>query len=98
MTLIPGLPASLTQLREHGIWSIGLDDRADRVLWDIGQFADTGVCLVLGAEGRGLSRLVGDRCDVLVSIPMAGGVSSLNVSSAAALATYEVSRSRQNRP
>jgi 23S rRNA (guanosine2251-2'-O)-methyltransferase len=94
IALIPGLPATLGTLREHGVWSIGLDDGADRPLWDLGRFADRPVCIVLGAEGRGLSRLVRARCDAMVSIPMAGGVSSLNVAAAAALATYEVARHR----
>ena len=49
---------------------------------------------MLGAEGAGLSRLVRERCDVVVSIPMRGRISSLNVSAAAALATYEVARHR----
>jgi 23S rRNA (guanosine2251-2'-O)-methyltransferase len=55
------------------------------------------VCLVLGAEGKGISRLVRERCDVVVSIPMEGQLSSLNVSAAGALATYEVLRARQGR-
>jgi len=80
------------------VWSIGLDDDADRPLWEIGTFATGGVCIVLGAEGQGLSRLVRARCDAMVSIPMAGGVSSLNVSAAAALATFEISRHRADLP
>jgi 23S rRNA (guanosine2251-2'-O)-methyltransferase len=49
---------------------------------------------VLGSEGGGLSRLVRERCDVVLSIPMKGRLSSLNVSAAAALACYEVARQR----
>jgi 23S rRNA (guanosine2251-2'-O)-methyltransferase len=49
---------------------------------------------VLGAEGRGLSRLAAKRCDVLARIPMHGALESLNVSVAAALACYEVARTR----
>ena len=94
IALVGGLPATLTQLKEHGIWVVGLDDAADRSLFDIGDLATDGVCLVLGAEGAGLSRLVRERCDVIVSIPMLGRISSLNVSAAAALATYEVARHR----
>ena len=75
-----------SRLRDAGIWVVGLDDAADRSLFDIGELAAEGICLVLGAEGAGLSRLVRERCDVVVSIPMRGRVSSLNVSAAAALA------------
>ncbi len=73
---------------------IGLDDAADRSLFDIDDLATDAVCMVLGAEGAGLSRLVRERCDMIVSIPMGGRLSSLNVSAAAALATYEISRHR----
>ena len=52
------------------------------------------VALVIGAEGKGLSRLVKKRCDLLVSIPMKGHISSLNASIAAALVMYEVVRQR----
>jgi 23S rRNA (guanosine2251-2'-O)-methyltransferase len=81
-------------LRDRHIWVVGLDDAADRSLFELGDLAADGICLVLGAEGAGLSRLVRERCDVVVSIPMQGRISSLNVSAAAALATYEVARQR----
>ena len=94
IALVAGLPATLSRLKDHKIWVVGLDDAADRTLFDIGDLAREGICLVLGAEGAGLSRLVRERCDVVVSIPMLGRVGSLNVSAAAALATYEVARHR----
>lgn len=94
MALVGGLPAALAQARDKGIWVVGLDDAADRSLFEIADLAGEGVCLVLGAEGAGLSRLVRERCDVVVAIPMLGRLHSLNVSAAAALATYEVARHR----
>ena len=74
---------------------VGLDDAADKSLFELGDLATEGICLVLGAEGPGLSRLVRERCDLIVSIPMKGRLSSLNVSAAASLATYEVARHRR---
>ena len=94
MALVGGLPATLSRLRDAGIWVVGLDDAGDRSLFDIGELAAEGICLVLGAEGAGLSRLVRERCDVVVSIPMRGRIGSLNVSAAAALAAYEIARHR----
>jgi 23S rRNA (guanosine2251-2'-O)-methyltransferase len=96
IAVVSGLPTTLERLRDAGIWVVGLDDAADRSLFDLGDLAAEGICLVLGAEGAGLSRLVRERCDMIVSIPMAGRLSSLNVSAAAALATYEVARHRRH--
>ena len=95
MALVGGLPAALARMKDAGIWVVGLDDGAERDLFDLGDLAVDGICLVLGAEGSGLSRLVRERCDLIVSIPMRGRLSSLNVSAAAALATYEVARHRR---
>lgn len=94
MTVVSGLPNAITQMRSKGVWVVGLDDASDKTLFDLGNLASEPVCMVLGAEGAGLSRLVRERCDMVVSIPMAGQVSSLNVSAAAALAVYEVARVR----
>jgi 23S rRNA (guanosine2251-2'-O)-methyltransferase len=94
IAVVSGLPSALQRMRDAGIWVIGLDDAADRSLFEIDDLATDAVCMVLGAEGAGLSRLVRERCDMIVSIPMGGRLSSLNVSAAAALATYEISRHR----
>ena len=97
MAVVGGLPAALARMKDAGIWIIGLDDASDRSLFELGDLATEAVCLVLGAEGAGLSRLARERCDVIVSIPMLGRLSSLNVSAAAALATYEIARARPQR-
>ncbi len=94
IAVVSGIPTALSQMRTAGIWIVGLDDAADMSLFELGDLATDPVCLVLGAEGAGLSRLVRERCDTIVSIPMKGRLSSLNVSAAAALATYEVRRHR----
>ena len=95
MAVVGGLPTTLARMRELGIWVVGLDDAADKSLFELGDLATEGICLVMGAEGTGLSRLVRERCDLIVSIPMKGRLSSLNVSVAASLATYEVARHRR---
>ena len=95
IALVPGLPTAIGQLQDHRVWVVGLDDAADRSLYELGDLAAEPICVVLGAEGAGLSKLVRKRCDALVSIPMDGGVSSLNVSAAAALAAYEIARVRR---
>ena len=95
MALVGGLPTAIKQMRDAGIWVVGLDDAADRSLFELGDLASDSICIVLGAEGAGLSRLVRERCDMVVSIPMLGRLSSLNVSVAGALAVYEVARSRR---
>lgn len=93
VALVSGIPSALTQLRGLGVWSIGLDAAADRDLWRL-ELGSEPVVLVLGAEGRGLSRLARERCDQLASIPMAGRLESLNVATAGALACYEIVRRR----
>jgi 23S rRNA (guanosine2251-2'-O)-methyltransferase len=94
MCVVGGLPTALKQMKDAGVWVIGLHDAADRSVFEMGSLAKESVCIVLGAEGAGLSRLVRERCDMLIRIPMLGALSSLNVSVAAALATYEVVRVR----
>lgn len=75
------------------MWTIGLDSGGDTSLFDLALAVEP-VALVLGAEGRGLGRLVSERCDVTASIPLRGALGSLNVAAAAALACFEVARRR----
>ncbi|MFN8052807.1 MAG: 23S rRNA (guanosine(2251)-2'-O)-methyltransferase RlmB [Acidimicrobiales bacterium] len=98
MTLVGGLPTAIEEMRKLGVWVVGLDAGGEKSLHEV-ELGHEPVCLVLGAEGEGLSRLVRQRCDQIVSIPLLGSLSSLNVSTAAALAIYEVVRRRaQGRP
>ena len=93
MAVVGGMPTAIRQLQDAGVWVIGLDERAEKSVWQLDLGARP-VALVLGAEGPGLSRLVRDRCDELVAIPMRGRLASLNVGTAGALACFEVARGR----
>ena len=84
------LARGLREIKEAGFWSVGLDVR-DGIAIAEAEFGGK-LALVLGAEGSGLRRLTRDGCDVLVRIPLGGGVESLNLSSSAAIALYEVRR------
>jgi 23S rRNA (guanosine2251-2'-O)-methyltransferase len=93
ISLVPGIPAALQQLTKAGIWSVGLDPAGKEDLWR-STLLDSPVALVLGSEGRGLSHLVRQRCDVLARIPQSGPLASLNVAAAAAVACFQVARQR----
>ena len=90
---VAGVPVAIQTLQKHNVWVIGLDEAANRSIFEF-DIADQPLCLVLGAEGPGLSRLARERCDELVSIPMQGSVASLNVSAAATVAMFDVARRR----
>lgn len=93
MAVVGGIPAALSELNDAGITTIGLDAGGESSVFDA--VPGTGpVALVLGAEGRGLSRLVSERVDRVVAIPLLGGLNSLNVSAATAIACFEVVRRR----
>ena len=79
-------------MRERGVWLVGTDGAAEMSLFDADLTQPSG--LVLGAEGSGLRRLTRERCDLVVSLPMLGGVESLNASVAAGICLYEAVRQR----
>ena len=93
LAVVPGLPTALARAKALGVWVVGLDAAADASLFDL-TLAEQPVMLVLGSEGSGLSRLVTERCDLLVKIPLRGRISSLHVAAAGTLAAFEVSRRR----
>lgn len=89
---VPNLVSVMKELKKLGIWVVGADARAGTSCFR----ADLAgpLALVMGSEGEGLHRLTRETCDDLVSIPMFGRVSSLNVSVAAAVILYEIMRQR----
>ncbi len=94
IALVGGLPTALRRLDELGVWTVGLDAGASTSLDDL-PLGDEPVCLVLGSEGSGLSRLVRERCSSVVGIPLLGRLDSLNVGVAGAVACFDVARRRR---
>ena len=94
--VVGGIPAALQELRELGVWSIGLAGEADQSLYEL-PLGDGPVALVVGSEEKGLAPLVRRRCDALAAIPQHGALPSLNVGVAGAVACFEVARQRATR-
>ena len=90
---VVNIARAVTELKAAGIWTVGLEADGDD-LYD-GLDLTLPTALVLGNEGRGLRRLVRERCDRVVSIPLLGRVNSLNVAVAAGVALYEAVRQRR---
>jgi 23S rRNA (guanosine2251-2'-O)-methyltransferase len=93
---VVNIARALETLKAAGVWAVGLAGDAEKPYDEIDFTAPTAI--VVGAEGTGLRRLVRERCDWLVSIPMSGHVESLNVSVAAGIALFEAVRQRRARP
>jgi 23S rRNA (guanosine2251-2'-O)-methyltransferase len=89
---VVNIARALEELKEAGVWTVGLAGDAAEP-YDAVDF-NVGTAVVVGAEGTGLRRLVRERCDRLVAIPMRGAVESLNVSVAAGVVLYEAVRQR----
>lgn len=87
------LVRALEDLKKAGCFLVGLDGGAEELIGAL-PVATEPLVLVLGSEGKGLSRLVRERCDLLVSIPIASSVESLNAGTALGIALYEVDRQR----
>jgi len=86
MLTVTNLAQAMETLKKHSYWCIGLDGEAKQSIAEAKLGKQT--ALVLGAEGRGLRRLTGERCDLLVRLPISSAMESLNVSNAAAIALY----------
>jgi 23S rRNA (guanosine2251-2'-O)-methyltransferase len=88
------LTRTLEEFKKAGFFILGLDMDGDVELPDL-TLASEPIVIVTGSEGKGLSRLVGETCDQVVSIPMSSAVESLNAGLATGVALYEVARRRR---
>jgi len=89
---VSGMPSAIAEVKRAGIWCVALDTRGEVDAWEF-DFKQR-VCVVVGSEGTGVHRLVKERCDARVRLPVAGHVASFNASAAAAALLYEVMRQR----
>ena len=85
---VTNLARSLKEIQKRGVWIVGLADAASQSIFEAEP--DRPIALVLGAESKGMRKLTQEHCDQLVSIPMRGSVSSLNVSVATGVVLYSV--------
>ena len=90
---VTNLVRSIADAKEYGCFVVGLDGDADTAIAAM-EIADQPLYIIVGSEGRGLSRLVREKCDLLVSIPMSNSVESLNASVAMSIALYSIDRKR----
>lgn len=90
MVEVGNLGEALTRLKKLGIWCVGLDSEADAPLR--ASAMDRHVALVMGAEGKGLRQKTRDLCDEMLRLDMPGAIKSLNVSNAAAIALFALTR------
>ena len=95
VAMVTNLVNTIKVLKEKGYWVVGAEAlKESKNFWDLD--LNMKVCLIIGSEGKGLSRLTKEECDFLVKIPMWGKVNSLNASVSAALLIYEIRR-QQNK-
>ncbi len=90
---VPNLAAALQTMKNRGLWIYGAEAGGGSPLWKTDMKGP--ICLVIGSEGAGMSRLVREACDFVMDIPLMGQVNSLNASAAAAVLLYEIVRQRQ---
>ena len=91
--MVTNLARALSDLKERNIWIVGADERAEQTLYQAN--LPESIAWVLGAEGEGMRRLTRESCDLLVRVPMAGDVASLNVSVSAGVCLFESVRRRK---
>jgi 23S rRNA (guanosine2251-2'-O)-methyltransferase len=94
LVMVTNLTRTLEKLQQQGAWVVGTTGEAEQLIYDIDLTGP--MVLVMGAEGPGMRQLTQKQCDFLAKLPMAGEVSSLNVSVATGICLYEVVRQRSS--
>ncbi|MBR3325029.1 MAG: 23S rRNA (guanosine(2251)-2'-O)-methyltransferase RlmB [Clostridia bacterium] len=90
---VNNLNDTIKYLKEKDVWIYGTDVKAEKFYYE--EKYDTGVALIIGSEGTGMSRLVKENCDILVKIPMTEKINSLNASVSAGIIMYEIANQRR---
>ena len=94
LVAVTNLARTLEKLQQRGLWIVGTAGEAEQEIYE--QDLSGPIVLVMGAEGKGMRRLTREHCDFLVRLPMAGSVSSLNVSVATGVCLFEALRQRRS--
>lgn len=89
---VTNIAATIDTLKENGLWIFGADMNGEN--WCASDYTSP-TALVIGSEGNGISRLISQKCDKIISLPMLGKINSLNASVAAGVLMYEIARQRQ---
>lgn len=90
---VTNLTSAIKELKKNGIWIFGASVESGTTFWESDLTCPSAI--VIGSEGKGISRLVGENCDYMINIPMSGKLSSLNASVSAAILLFEAVRQRQ---
>lgn len=90
---VTNISQTIEKLKDKGFWIYGADMNGDKPYYK--DEYDTPLALVIGSEGLGISRLVKEKCDIILEIPMKGRINSLNASSAAAILMFEIMKKRE---
>ena len=89
---VTNLSRAIQQLKDAGFWTIGMDGYAETYIDEVNKSGKTAI--IMGSEGKGMRRLVEESCDMTVKLPISEKVESLNVSTAAAIALYEMNKNK----
>ncbi len=92
--IVTNLAQTLEQMKRENVWAVGLEAAPEALLYTEADL-DRPLALVVGSEGSGISRLLREKCDFLIRLPMRGRIGSLNAAVAGSVALYEIARQRQ---